>query len=77
LIERYGFQCLQDNSRDTYYGLFFIPEFLHIARATSVEVKISDLHPMKQLGVLMSVHMVFGACLGNQGSVKHIKVYNS
>lgn len=74
-MKRCGFNIYEDNSRTGDYGLFFHPDFLLVARQGQVEVKISDLHSNRQLGYLMSVSLVFGAKLGNQGSVKHIKIY--
>lgn len=76
-LKRMGFNIYEDNSRTGDYGLFFTPDWLLVARQGQVEVKVSDLHSNHQLGVLMSVSLVFGAIQGNQGNVKHIKVYNT
>ncbi len=72
-----GFNCYEDNSRTGTFGLFFHPDWVHLVQQTEVQVKVSDLHANKRFGVLMSVDVIFGAALGNQGDVKHVKVYNS
>lgn len=72
--KRFGFSCFEDNSRTGDYGLLFHPDFLHMVQQTSVNVKVSDLHAQKKFGMVMSVDIVFGAKLGNQGAVKHIRV---
>lgn len=76
-LNRFGFSIFEDNSRSTDYGLFFHPDFLHLVQQTEVQVKLSDLHASKQFGYVMSVDLIFGAKLGINGNVKHIKVYNS
>ena len=76
-LKRYGFNLIEDNSRSADFGLFFHPDFLHMVTQSEVQVKISDLHSQKRFGVVMSVDMVFGAKLGINGNVKHIKVFNS
>lgn len=73
-LKRFGFNLLEDNSRSGDYGLLFHPDFLHMVSQSEVQVKISDLHSNKQFGYVMSVDLVFGAKLGNQGDVKHIRV---
>ncbi len=73
-MKRFGFNLLEDNSRSADYGLLFHPDFLHMVSQTAVSVKISDLHAQKKFGVVMSIDMVFGAKLGINGNVKHIKV---
>lgn len=75
--KRFGFNLFEDNSRSTDYGLLFHPSFMHMVSQTEVQVKVSDLHAQKRFGVVMSVDMVFGAKLGINGNVKHIKVYNT
>ena len=72
--KRYGFTLFEDNSRTGDYGLLFHPDFMHMVQQTAVNVKVSDLHAQKKFGMVMSVDIVFGAKLGNQGAVKHIKV---
>ena len=76
-LKRYGFSLIEDNSRSADQGLFFHPDFMHMVTQSEVQVKISDLHSQKKFGVVMSVDMVFGAKLGINGNVKHIKVFNS
>lgn len=76
-LKRFGFNILEDNSRSADHGLLFHPDFMHMVSQTEVQVKVSDLHPLGQFGVVMSVDMVFGAALGIDGSKKHIQVYNS
>jgi hypothetical protein len=76
-LKRFGFNILEDDSRSADYGLLFHPSFMHMVSQTEVQVKISDLHPLGQFGVKLSVDLVFGAKLGINGNVKHIKVYNS
>lgn len=74
-LRRFGFQLLEDNSRTGDYGLFFHPDFMHLVMQTQPSIKVSDLHPLGQFGYLISVDCVFGAKLGINGNVKHIKVY--
>jgi len=69
-----GFNMFEDNSKSGKYGLLFHPDFLHLVMQQGVNVKVSDLHSQKRFGFVMSVDMVFGAALGIEGSVKHIKV---
>jgi hypothetical protein len=76
-LKRLGFNVLEDNSRSADYGLLFHPDFMHMVSMPEVQIKISDLHSQKKFGVIMSVDLVFGAKLGNNGNLKHIKVYNS
>lgn len=76
-LPRFGFNIFEDNSRSADYGLLFHPDFMHMVMQQEVQVKISDLHALGQFGVLMSVDLVFGAKLGINGNVKHIKVYNT
>lgn len=71
-LPRYGFNILEDNSRDGSFALAFHPDFMHMVSQTEVRVKISDLHSNQQFGVLMSVDLIFGAALGINGDVKHI-----
>ncbi len=74
---RYGFNLIEDNSMSTDVGYFFEPNFMHLAMPYSAQIKISDLHSNKQFGYLMSVHVLFGAKLGNDGASRCIKVYNT
>lgn len=73
-LKRMGFNVLEDNSRSADFGLLFHPDFMHMVQQSEVQVKISDLHAQKKFGFVMSVDLVFGAKLGLQGNVKHIKV---
>jgi len=76
-MKRFGFNILEDNSRSADHGLLFHPDFMHMVTQSEVQVKISDLHALGQFGIIMSVDLVFGAAMGNDGSKKCIKVYNS
>lgn len=75
-LKRYGFNLFEDNSRSGDYGLFFHPDFLHMVMQQAVQVKISDQHAQKKFGYVMSVDLIFGAKLGINGNVKHIRVQN-
>lgn len=70
----FGFNMFEDNSKSGKYGLLFHPDFLHLVMQQGVNVEVSSLHSQKRFGFVMSVDMVFGAALGIQGNVKHIKV---
>jgi hypothetical protein len=72
--KRYGFNIVEDNSRSGDYALLFHPDFMHMVQQTQVQVKVSDLHAQKKFGMVMSVDLVFGAKIGNQGALKHITV---
>lgn len=72
--KRFGFTIYEDNSRTGDYGLLFHPDFMHLVQQAAVQVKVSDQHSNKKFGYVMSVDLIFGAKLGNQGSLKHIKV---
>ncbi len=76
-LKRFGFNIFEDNSRSADFGLLFHPDFMHMVMQQAVQVKISDLHAQKKFGVVMSIDLVFGAKLGINGNVKHIKVYNA
>lgn len=71
---RFGFNLLEDTSRTGDYGLFFYPDFMHMVMQQEVRVKVSDLHAQKRFGYVISVDVVFGAALGVNGNVKHIRV---
>lgn len=82
--KRFGFNILEDNNMRSTSGatvvdhaLLFTPDFMHLVMQPQVQVKISDLHPLGQFGVIMSVDVIFGAALGISGASKHIQVYNS
>lgn len=76
-LRRYGFNIFEDNSRAADHALIFHPDWLHLVMQQEVQVKISDMHAQKKFGYVMSVDVVFGAKVGINGNVKHIKVYNS
>ena len=75
--QRFGFSIFEDNSRSADYGLLFHPDFMHLVMQQDIQVKVSDLHSQKKFGYVMSVDCIFGAALGINGNVKHIKVYNT
>lgn len=73
---RFGFNILEDNSRSTDYALAFHPDWL-LAVWTEPRFQVSSLHSNKQFGFVLSVDILCGAALGNDGDVKHIKIYNT
>jgi hypothetical protein len=73
-LKRFGFNLIEDNSRNGDYGLFLHPDFMHMVMQQEAQIKISDMHAQKKFGIVMSVDIVFGAKLGINGAVKHIKV---
>ena len=84
-LQRMGFNILEDNSdgiltlssadsQDT--ALLFHPDFLHLVMGP-MRFKISDLHSNKQFGFVMSVDMLVGAALGNDGANKHVTVVSN
>lgn len=76
-MKRMGFNIFEDNSRSADYGLLFHPDFMHLVMQQEAQIKVSDLHSQGKFGVIMSVDVIFGAKLGINGNVKHIKVYNT
>ena len=72
--KRFGFNILEDDSRSVDTGLLFCPDFMIMVQQPQVQIKISDLHPLGQFGYKMSVDLIYGAKLGINGNVKHIKV---
>jgi hypothetical protein len=83
-LKRFGFNIFEDNNMKstagasvTDHALLFHPDFMHMVMQSEVQVKVSDLHPLGQFGVQMSVDVIFGAALGISGASKHIQVYNS
>ncbi len=70
--KRFGWNILEDNSRNSAKGLFFHPDYLHLVMQTQPQFKVSDLHSQKKRGFLISVDLVFGAKLGIDGNKKHI-----
>lgn len=84
-LKRMGFTILEDNSDGILTisaadsqdcGLLFHPDFLHLVMGEP-RFKISDLHSNKQFGFVLSVDMLVGAALGNDGDVKHMTVQNN
>ena len=83
-LKRFGFNIFEDNNMKstagaavTDHALLFHPDFMHMVMQSEVQVKVSDLHPLGQFGMIMSVDVIFGAALGISGANKHIQVYNS
>lgn len=72
--KRFGFNILEDDSRAEDFGLAFHPDFMHMVMKTQPQFKVSDLHSNKKFGFVLSVDMIFGAKLGINGNVKHIKI---
>lgn len=72
--QRFGFNILEDNSRTGDHGLLFHPDWLLHVQQTEPTFKISDQHSSKKFGFVMSVDVVFGAKLGIDGDVKHVRV---
>lgn len=85
-MQRFGFNILEDNSagmaqvsptaNTSDLALAFHPDFLHLVMGQP-EFKVSDLHSNKQFGYVISVKVVCGAALGNDGAKKHITVVNT
>lgn len=83
--KRFGFNILEDNSAGLAalsstgedVALLFHPDFMHLVMQTEPTFKVSDLHSQKKYGYVISADVVFGAKLGINGNVKHIKVYNT
>lgn len=74
MLRRYGFKIMEDNSRAAKYGVAFHPSFMNFVSQTSVQVKISDRHPLGEFGFIISVDMVFGAKLAYDGNIRHQKI---
>lgn len=74
--KRYNFNIVEDNSRADDYALAFTPDWLHLAMQREVQFKVSDLHSNKQFGFVISVDVVYGAALGIDGDLKHIRITN-
>ncbi|RTL05195.1 hypothetical protein EKK58_08585 [Candidatus Dependentiae bacterium] len=72
--KRFGFNILEDDSRPEDYAIAFHPDFMHLVMKTQPTFKVSDLHSHKKFGYVISVDQIFGAKLGIQGALKHIKV---
>jgi hypothetical protein len=86
-LKRFGFNLLEDNSdglltlspagAGVECGLFFHPDFMHLAHQVQPEFEVSSLHSNKQFGYVLSVRAVVGAKLGIDGDVKHIVNYDT
>jgi hypothetical protein len=76
-IKRMGFNIYENDNFGTDIGLAFYPDWLHLVQQTQVQVKVSDLHSQKKFGYVISCDLIFGAALGVNGNVKHIKTYYS
>ena len=70
--KRYGFNIVEDNSRDTPQGLLFEPDYLYLVMQKTPTFKISDLHGNEEFAFLISLDAIFGAIIGIEGDVKHI-----
>lgn len=68
---RFGFSILEDNGISTSQALVFHPDFLCMVMQQAMNFKVSDLHPNKKFGFVVSADIVFGASLGIQGSTRH------
>ena len=71
--KRYGFNIVEDNSRDTPQGLFFEPDFMYLVTQKEPTFKVSDLHSNEEFAFLISLDMIFGAIIGIEGDIKHIQ----
>jgi hypothetical protein len=84
-LNRYGFNIFEDTSAglvslsgtDEQAALAFHPDYLHLVMQRQPTFKVSDLHSNKEFGFVISVDMIVGAALGNDGDVKHISVINA
>ena len=84
-LRRYGFNILEDNSAGLAglssgsedAAIAFHPDFLGLVMQREPTFKVSDLHSNKEFGFVISVDMIVGAKLLNDGDVKHISVINT
>lgn len=72
--KRYGFNIVEDNSRNGAKGLLFHPDYMILCVQQEATWKLSDLHAVKKRGYLLTVDVIFGAKLGIDGNKKHIYV---
>jgi hypothetical protein len=83
--QRFGWNIIEDNSEGLSnlsaagiggedVAVAFHPDFMHLVMQTEPQFKLSDLHSNKQFGFVLSVDVVFGAKLGIDGNLKHIKI---
>lgn len=85
-LKRYGFNILEDNSNGVLSisptsagsecALAFHSDFAHLVMQRQPTFQVSSLHSNKEHGYLISVDMLVGAALGNDGALKHIEIYN-
>lgn len=68
---RFGINFLEDNGLSTSQGVIFHPDFLHLVMQKGVTLKVSDLHPNKKFGYVISADVIYGAALGISGANKH------
>ncbi len=86
-LQRMGWNILEDNSAgmsqisptnaSSDLALGFHPDFLIFVMQQGVTFKLSDLHAQKRRGYFLSVEMLVGCALSNDGDEKHLTVYNS
>lgn len=84
-LNRFGFRILEDNSAGLISlsgstddaAIAFHPDFLGMVMQRQPTFKVSDLHSNKEFGFVISVDMIVGAKLLNDGDVKHISIINS
>ena len=90
-ITRYGFNIFEDNSAGLITAMnrlgsssateeaaiAFHPDFLGLVMQRTPTFQVSSLHAQKKHGLLISVDMIVGAKILNDGDVKHIFTYNT
>jgi len=86
-MKRFGFNVLEDDSAGMKQisptsatedlALAFTPDFLHLVTQKQVSFEVAPLTANHKFGVVLVAYIVVGAALGNQGSIKHITVYNT
>ena len=85
-MQRFGFTVIEDNSfgmnevsptnQTEDLGLAFHPDFMHLVMGAP-EFKLSDSHSNGRFAYTLSVRLICGASLGNDGADKHIQIYNT
>jgi hypothetical protein len=85
VTKRFGFNIVEDNSAGmadvsptsatSDLALAFHPSFMHLVMGQP-EFKVSDSHPNSTFGYKISVRLICGAALSNDGDQKHVSVYN-
>lgn len=71
--KRYGFNIVEDNSREEPQGLLFEPDFMYLVTQKTPTFKVSDLHSNEEFAYLISLDAIFGAVIGIEGELKHIQ----